>query len=277
MSQDCSGRAARRGFRRRPLRAPRARRVKGCSRCWRAAPRATRGSPDAPPRRCISKPPPSSTSSPTPLRWAPAQAPSTSGSREGGDLMRRAANGFAWRSSCSPITSSTPRLSPPASPRRPGRRSPPAPWRGLRRFPGRGMAACRRACARSPRMRNDWGHAKRCWPIFRLPAQRRPASAIPSTPTAILARAFSSAPARPSPSISASPRPPTKSRAIGRTPTSLWRRCGRVSGLPEDAPFLIFAVSRSVGWIAHALEQSRTRRIIRPRARYVGPQLEAEL
>ena len=48
-------------------------------------------------------------------------------------------------------------------------------------------------------------------------------------------------------------------------------------GLPEDAPFLIFAVSRSVGWIAHALEQSRTRRIIRPRARYVGPQLEAEL
>jgi len=46
-------------------------------------------------------------------------------------------------------------------------------------------------------------------------------------------------------------------------------------GLPEDAPFQIFAVARSVGWIAHALEQSRTGRLIRPRARYTGPPIES--
>ncbi len=40
--------------------------------------------------------------------------------------------------------------------------------------------------------------------------------------------------------------------------------------LPEDAPLEIFALARSVGWIAHALEQAETGALIRPRARYVG-------
>ena len=40
--------------------------------------------------------------------------------------------------------------------------------------------------------------------------------------------------------------------------------------LPPDAPFLIFAVARTVGWIAHALEQVEEGGLIRPRARYVG-------
>lgn len=40
--------------------------------------------------------------------------------------------------------------------------------------------------------------------------------------------------------------------------------------LPDDAPFQIFATARCTGWIAHALEQSRTGRLIRPRARYIG-------
>ena len=40
--------------------------------------------------------------------------------------------------------------------------------------------------------------------------------------------------------------------------------------LPEDAPFQIFATARCTGWIAHALEQSRAGKLIRPRARYVG-------
>ena len=41
-------------------------------------------------------------------------------------------------------------------------------------------------------------------------------------------------------------------------------------GLPADAPLQIFALARSVGWIAHALEQVETGALIRPRARYVG-------
>ncbi|NBB13827.1 citrate synthase [Caulobacter sp. SLTY] len=42
-------------------------------------------------------------------------------------------------------------------------------------------------------------------------------------------------------------------------------------GLPDDAPFLLFAVARSAGWIAHAVEEGSGGRLIRPRARYVGP------
>ncbi|MYM76196.1 citrate synthase [Duganella sp. FT134W] len=41
--------------------------------------------------------------------------------------------------------------------------------------------------------------------------------------------------------------------------------------LPKDAPFILFAVGRCVGWLAHALEQVQANRLIRPRARYTGP------
>jgi citrate synthase len=46
--------------------------------------------------------------------------------------------------------------------------------------------------------------------------------------------------------------------------------------LPRQAPFVVFALSRSVGWIAHALEQIATGQLIRPRARYIGPALAKE-
>jgi len=44
--------------------------------------------------------------------------------------------------------------------------------------------------------------------------------------------------------------------------------------LPKDAPFALFSVARCAGWIAHAIEQGQQDRLIRPRARYVGPEPE---
>lgn len=45
-------------------------------------------------------------------------------------------------------------------------------------------------------------------------------------------------------------------------------------GLPPGSAFLLFCLGRSVGWIAHALEQ-RPRGLIRPRAVYVGKRPDA--
>jgi citrate synthase len=42
-------------------------------------------------------------------------------------------------------------------------------------------------------------------------------------------------------------------------------------GIPRDAFTLVFAVGRSAGWLAHAMEQQKTGRMIRPISTYVGP------
>ncbi len=42
--------------------------------------------------------------------------------------------------------------------------------------------------------------------------------------------------------------------------------------LPRYAPFTVFALGRTVGWLAHAMEQATSGQLIRPRARYVGPE-----
>lgn len=44
----------------------------------------------------------------------------------------------------------------------------------------------------------------------------------------------------------------------------------RTHGLPDEAPFALFAAGRCAGWLAHAIEQGQTGALIRPRARYVG-------
>jgi citrate synthase len=44
----------------------------------------------------------------------------------------------------------------------------------------------------------------------------------------------------------------------------------RALNLPNGAAFALFALGRTAGWIAHALEQYEADSLIRPRARYVG-------
>ncbi|WP_222846720.1 citrate synthase [Chitinolyticbacter meiyuanensis] len=43
----------------------------------------------------------------------------------------------------------------------------------------------------------------------------------------------------------------------------------RQLGLPRGSAFALFAAGRTIGWLAHALEQRRDGRLIRPRARYL--------
>jgi citrate synthase len=45
----------------------------------------------------------------------------------------------------------------------------------------------------------------------------------------------------------------------------------RVLDLPRDSALAMFLLGRTVGWIAHALEQAAHGGLIRPRARYTGP------
>jgi citrate synthase len=45
----------------------------------------------------------------------------------------------------------------------------------------------------------------------------------------------------------------------------------RTYRLPAQAPAILFALGRTIGWIAHALEEYATGQLIRPRARYTGP------
>jgi citrate synthase len=42
-------------------------------------------------------------------------------------------------------------------------------------------------------------------------------------------------------------------------------------GIPKDLFPMIFAISRSIGWCTHMIEQYRNNRIIRPLAQYAGP------
>jgi citrate synthase len=45
-------------------------------------------------------------------------------------------------------------------------------------------------------------------------------------------------------------------------------------GIPREAFTAVFAITRCAGWIAHALEQQQTGRMIRPASEYVGPKVE---
>ena len=46
---------------------------------------------------------------------------------------------------------------------------------------------------------------------------------------------------------------------------------GAALGLPPGGATAVFAIGRTAGWVAHALEQAEEGGLLRPRARYVGP------
>jgi citrate synthase len=62
-------------------------------------------------------------------------------------------------------------------------------------------------------------------------------------------------------------------RLIGEYPTIDFALVvlAQVLDLPDESAMTLFALGRTVGWIAHALEQYQLNELIRPRARYVGP------
>src|SRR5262249_54706648 len=42
-------------------------------------------------------------------------------------------------------------------------------------------------------------------------------------------------------------------------------------GLPGEAFMPVFSVARGAGWLAHAMEQRREERLVRPTSAYIGP------
>jgi citrate synthase len=67
-------------------------------------------------------------------------------------------------------------------------------------------------------------------------------------------------------------------RLIGRRPNVDFALAAAAIGLglPRDAALGLFVIGRTVGWIAHAIEQYESGVLIRPRARYLGPRPEEE-
>ena len=63
-------------------------------------------------------------------------------------------------------------------------------------------------------------------------------------------------------------------RLIGRRPNVDFALAATAIGLglPRDGGLGLFIIGRTVGWIAHAIEQYESGVLIRPRARYLGPQ-----
>lgn len=62
-------------------------------------------------------------------------------------------------------------------------------------------------------------------------------------------------------------------RVLGEPPTLDFAlvTVERVLALPHGSALTLFAIGRTIGWIAHAMEQYAQDAMIRPRAKYVGP------
>ena len=67
-------------------------------------------------------------------------------------------------------------------------------------------------------------------------------------------------------------------RLVGRRPNVDFALAAAAIGLglPRSAALGLFVIGRTVGWIAHAIEQYESGILIRPRARYLGPRPNEE-
>jgi citrate synthase len=67
-------------------------------------------------------------------------------------------------------------------------------------------------------------------------------------------------------------------RLVGRHPNADFALAATATilRLPRGGALSLFIVGRTVGWIAHAIEQYEGGVMIRPRARYLGPRPEQE-
>ncbi len=179
---------------------------------------------------------------------------------------RAAGTRSAARWCCWPTTSSTPRPSPRASPPRPAPRSRAAVLAGLAALSGPrhgGMAARVEAFAGGGGARRlAQGAARR-----RAAARLRPRALSRRRPARRGAAGRDRDRRRRSRAL--------RARGRGRHRPARQRRlrprgAAPVAGLPAEAPFALFALARTAGWLAHAIEQINTGALIRPRARYVG-------
>ena len=68
-------------------------------------------------------------------------------------------------------------------------------------------------------------------------------------------------------------RPQPATRLTGQLPNVDFASAAATAALrlPPGAALGLFVVGRTVGWIAHAIEQYESGVLIRPRARYTGP------
>ena len=67
------------------------------------------------------------------------------------------------------------------------------------------------------------------------------------------------------------PPPPWYTDEVHRKVLAADGRGVEVPWTHEQAPLVLFALGRTAGWIAHAIEQYAAATLIRPRARYTGP------
>ena len=190
----------------------------------------------------------------------PARGQFMSGLRVDGRLATARRTRCDARSSSSPITSSIPRLSPRAWQPPPARAWPPPSLPGSRPCQARGTLL-----AESDRCGPDTAIARWLAGGHRLPGFGHPLYPHGDPRAAALL-----AQVEPDPALAALRDAIAETTDLAPNIDFALLALQRAHALPADAGFALFAIARTVGWAAHAMEQAASGASIRPRARYIG-------